>query len=128
MTDIYLNPTTGDIDLTNNTMRLTNNTQELTSQRVDIWLSMFRGEWFYNILSGIPYLANDNNREQLLGNTNKGIFDIAIRTGITTRQGIQRLDSYESILDPARRTLTVSFSATTQSGEIVNVQNIEIPV
>lgn len=128
MTDIYLDPVTSDIDLTNNVMRLTTSVEELTRQRVQIWLGIFKGEWFYNILAGIPYLANDNNPEQLLGVTDKNVFDLAIRTGITTRAGILDLTSYNSVLDRSLRTLTISFSATTETGDIITINDVTISV
>ena len=85
MTDIFLDPLTNDIDLVNNVMRLTANTEELSRQRVQIWLGIFKGEWFFNIVAGIPYLANDNNPVQLLGvGTNKDAFDREIKEGINS--------------------------------------------
>lgn len=128
MTDIYLDPVTNDIDLTNNVMRLTTTTEELTRQRTQIWLGMFKGEWFANVLAGIPYLANDNNPQQLLGTSNQRIFDLAIKTGITTRAGIVELNSYSSSLDKVTRILTIAFEATTETGEIVTVDDVTISV
>jgi hypothetical protein len=128
MTDIFLDPLTNDIQLTNNVMRLTANTEELSRQRVQIWLGIFKGEWFANITAGIPYLVNDNNPEQLLGVTSKATFDLFIKTGITTRSGIVDLLSYSSTLDNSTRTLTISFEASTETGEIVSVDNVTILV
>jgi hypothetical protein len=128
MTDIFLNPLTNDIDLVNNEMRLTTTVQELTRQRVQIWLGIFRGEWFANVLAGIPYLANDNNPVQLLGVTSKDTFDLAIKTGITTRSGIVELLSYSSTLDKASRQISISFEASTDTGEIVSINNITVAV
>lgn len=128
MTDIFIDPLTGDIDLTNNVMRLTVSIEELSRQRVQIWLNLFKGEWFANITAGIPYLANDNNPEQLLGTTTKDVFDLAIKTGITTRPGIVEIVSYTSSLDNPTRTLTINFEATTETGEIVRVTDITISV
>jgi hypothetical protein len=128
MTDIFLNPLTNDIDLVNNEMRLTTTVQELTRQRVQIWLGIFKGEWFANVLAGIPYLANDNNPVQLLGVTSKDTFDLAIKTGITTRSGIVELLSYSSTLDKASRQISISFEASTDTGEIVSINNITVAV
>jgi hypothetical protein len=128
MTDIFLNTDTNDIDLVNSVMRLTANTEELTRQRVQIWLGIFKGEWLFNIVAGIPYLANDNNPEQLLGvASNKDSFDRAIREGIITRAGIIDLTSYTSTLDNLTRTLTINFKATTEDGPIV-IEDVTITV
>lgn len=128
MTDIFLNKDTNDIELVNNQMRLTTSMQELSRQRVQIWLGLFKGEWFANIIAGIPYLKNPNNPEQLLGVTNKDTFDLAIKTGITTRSGIVELLSYSSTLDNATRVITISFEASTETGEIVSVTNVTVAV
>lgn len=127
-TDIYLSEATDDIDFVNNTMRLTNTIEELTRQKVQIHLATFKGEWFANILAGIPYLANNNNPEQLLGKADKRFFDVAIKTGILSRDGIVDLTSYESVLNKNTRGITVSFKATTESGDIVSIDNVEIGI
>jgi hypothetical protein len=107
-------------------MRLTDSSEELTRQRIQIWLALFKGEWFANILAGIPYLKNDNNTTQILGAVNKKIFDSVIREGIQTRKGVVTLLSYYSVLDTSSRTITVSFKASTVTGEIVNVEALPI--
>ncbi len=128
MTDIFIDPKTDDISLTNKVMRLTNTVEELTRQRVQIWLNIFRGEWFANVLAGIPYLRNDNNTIQLLGATSKETFDLFIREGITTRVGILRLASYTSVLDKESRFLSISFEAVTETGDLISVNNVIIEV
>ena len=128
MTDIFLNAKTNDIDLVNSVMRITANTEELSRQRVQIWLGIFKGEWLFNTVAGIPYLANDNNPEQLLGaGDNKDAFDRDIKEGIVTRQGIIELTSYTSTLDNSTRTLTINFGATTVDGPIV-IEDVTILV
>ena len=125
----FLLDSTGDINLNdNNSISLTSNIEESSKQQVLIWLSVFRGEWFANTLAGIPYLNNDSNSEQLMGTSNKSLFDVTIREGILTRENIQRLVSYESVFNRAQRTLTVSFSAITDSGEVVTVEDISVTV
>ena len=124
--DIYLDPLTGDIDLTNNTMRLTETIPESSRQQVLIDLSTFKGEWYANILAGIPYLVNDYNPVQLLGTADKVTFDIEIKGSILSRENIASLASYESIFNKQERTLTVSFEAITNTGEEVVVEGLQI--
>ena len=88
MVDIYIDPITNDIDLTNNTIRLTKSVEELTRQQVSITLNAFRGEWRFNIDFGVPYLANDNNQTQLLGaGDNTNLLDLAIKDAILSNEG-----------------------------------------
>lgn len=121
MIDIFLNSNTGDIDLTNNTMRLTNNIQESSRQQVLISLQTFQGEWIFNIDAGVPWIANENNPIQLLGVGSKEIADLAIKEDILGRENITRLQSYSSTLNRATGQMTVSFEAVTNSGEVVTV-------
>lgn len=124
--DFYLDPVTNDIDLTNKSMRLTNSIPESSRQQVLIDLLTFRGEWFANILAGVPYLANDNNPIQLMGQSEKTNFDIAIKGSILSRENITSLVAYESSFNRAERSLTVSFTAITNTGEEVVVEDLPI--
>jgi hypothetical protein len=126
--DIFLNLVTGDIDLTNKSMRLTSSIPESSRQQVQIDLSTFLGEWFANILAGIPYLANDNNPVQLLGQSETINFDIAIKGNILARENITEISVYESSFDRAERILTVSFTAITSTGEEIVVVNLPIGI
>ncbi len=119
MTDIYLDPTTGDIDLTNNTMRLTQTVEELTRQRLSITLQAYKGEWIFNILFGVPYLKNDNNPTQLLGKGTQGLLDVELKRVILNTEGVLSLDEYESSLNQTTREFFVAFKATTEEGPIV---------
>ena len=124
--DIYLNPTTDDIDLTNNRMSLTQTIEDLSRQKVLINLSTYRGELFYDIGAGIPYLKNDFNQRQLLTKGSKVALDVEIKQGILSREGILNLRKYNSILDGVTGVLTVSFEAQTKEGAIIEVSGIEI--
>lgn len=126
MSDIYMNQSTHDIELVNGVMRLTANNQELAAQRVSIRLSMFKGEWFANILEGIPYLRNDNNTTQILGKSTKEVVDIYLREGILSEPTIETLDIYTSTLDRSTGGLSVTFEAITTSGETLSVSDLPI--
>lgn len=127
--DIYIDPASGDLDLSSNkTLRLTNSIEESSRQQVAITLATYRGEWFANINYGVPYLKNDNNNEQLMGANRKALLDIAIKNGILTRENIVRLISYESELNNQTRLLTVSFRAETNTGEVISIDNTTVDI
>lgn len=112
--DILLDPITHDIDLVNGTtMVLCTQKKDLTRQRVEITLKTFLGEWFANILFGVPYF------QTIYGKNTKNAADIAIKTAIQNVEGIVELISYESSLDSTTRKLTVSFRALSEDGEII---------
>lgn len=125
--DIYLDPQTGDIALENNVMRLTQNIQESSRQQVAISLGTFKGEWLFNILAGIPWLANDNNPIQLLGKDgNKNLIDMFIKEDILNRENITEILSYSSEVNIASREMSVSFQCLTNFGEVITVDNLTV--
>jgi len=128
MVDIFLDPTTDDIELVNSSMRLTQTQQELSRQKVQTNLATFKGEVFWDIVAGIAYLANDNNPEQLLGKSDKRFLDNAIKDGILSRDGIVQLVSYTSTFDKNTREVTISFEAETLEGTIVAIDNIKVTI
>lgn len=123
MTDIYIDPTTGDIALNNNTMRLTANNAELTRQRIQITLLTYRGEWFYNVSDGIPYLENKNNPIQLIGKANKADYDSYIKSSILDKPFVKSIDRYYSVLDPYQSKLNfeIEISASDNTGVVGTV-------
>jgi len=126
--DIYINPLTHDIDLTNKSMRLTNSIPESSRQQVDINLKTFKGEWFANILAGIPYLANDTNPIQLLGVTDKAFFDTIIKSNILARENVKEIKDYTSVLDKNKREIVIDFVAVTLTDEEIAFVNIPIVI
>ena len=108
-------------------MRLTETVEENTRQRVAITLGAFRGEWFKNILYGVPYIENDNNPINILGKADKDLFDSQIKQAILSREGVSGLISYSSTVDKINRTVSVSFVAKTDTGSLITFNdNIQI--
>ena len=129
LVDLYIDPSTGDIYLTNNQMRLTANIEECVRQKVAITLRTFKGEWVFNIDQGVPYLENENNKIQLLGKTSKSFFDTTVKTAIEGVEGIVQILSYSSAVTQPEGLISISFKATTESGEILApTQPIEIQI
>jgi hypothetical protein len=107
MVDLYINPQTGDLDFSGKRLRLTANNAELTRQRVVTSLRTFRGEWFYNILEGIPYLENPDNPIQLIGKASKGDFDAYIKQSILAKPFVKNIKKYSSSLNPITSSLNI---------------------
>lgn len=119
--DIYLDPVTNDIDLTNNKMRLTRNIEESSRQQVQIVLSCNTGEWFADISFGVPYLENENNSTVLLGKVDKNFLDSFIKDAILSRENIVSIDSYASSLNNSSGLFTVTGTATTTTGTVIPI-------
>lgn len=118
MSDFKLDLLTNDLDIVNGDILLTANTGELAAQKVSINLKTFKGEWVYNVLAGIPYLERDGQPIKLLGGKSKFFLDQAIKEGILSRDGVIRLESYESVLDKVTGVVSIEFTAITEEGEI----------
>jgi hypothetical protein len=116
----------GDIDLTNNTMTLTKTIEQSSYQQVLITLRTFKGEWFANVGFGIPYLKNNNNNIQILGEETQRFADTMLKAGVRSNENIRDIENYESVFDKARGSLNVSFTAITNTGDRLVFNNVSI--
>lgn len=89
-------------------------------QAVRIRLALFRGEWFLNLDSGIPYLARDgvDESEALLGE----VFDerralTVFRAAILDTPGVVAVNDLTAVFDSATREMTITWSAKTVFGD-----------
>lgn len=115
----YRLDSTGDLDLSSLALRGFDRKEDALRQRLEIRLGRFQGEWHLNILSGVPYLSapfTDKN--------NKLAVDNFMKNYIIDTNGVLSLDRYSS--DIKQRNLTVTFTVTGESGEIVSFTNLEI--
>lgn len=113
MTDIALDPATGDLDLTGGGLNLVRGAEEV-AQELRIRFLFFKGEWFLNPEEGIPY------HDEILGQkVSQQVVDSIFRKVITTCPGVQSLDSFESSLDQETRVLTLNFVCTADNGESI---------
>jgi len=118
--DIFINASTGDIDLSNNTMRLTDTIEELSRQRLNITLKTYKGEWVFDINQGVPWLENSNNSIQLLSKAGDGLIDFYVTNAILGKEEVISLLSYERTFNESDRSLSIDFTANTLGGEITS--------
>lgn len=119
-TDIVLESSTHDIRITNKDIQLFTTIEDLTVQKVKINLLNFRGEWFRDITTGIPYL------QEILGvRNNKDVADTLIKNAILNTDNITSIISYSSSINEDRK-LLVLFSAMTNSGTIIDNISVEV--
>ena len=107
-----------DLAIIANNFALTQNNSDIEiEQRLRQNLQTFLGEWFLDILIGIPYL-------QLV--YVKGVAAIliesAFKDAITNTQGVEALTSFDPIdLNLSTREITVSFSVRTINNAVLEV-------
>lgn len=125
MADILLDALTNDLALDNGDLTLTSSVGELARQKVSINLNTFMGEWVYNVLAGIPYLRREGQPVKLLGASSKEFLDRYIIEGITTRDGVDSLETYDSSFDKVTGVVSINFVAIVE-GDTVEVNDLQL--
>lgn len=89
------------------------------AQSVLTRLRLWQGEWFLDVTVGTPWL------QQILG-TGKGkaLRDLAIQTRVLQTVGVTGINTYESIIDPVTRKMSVKMMITTIYGN--SLEPIEV--
>jgi hypothetical protein len=93
--------------------RFTQSRIEYLAQKVRHAISIFQGEWFFNQNIGIPYIPDENTENKL----HRRLIESRLHETIVGVDGIARLVTFSTALDKASRTLTVNFTAQTDTGE-----------
>lgn len=89
------------------------NTPEAVGQLVKTRMQLFTGEWFLNLLEGLPY------NPEVLGMGTGPTYDAAIRQHIRETQGVLNISEYNSLLDRSTRHLTATAKINTIYGSTV---------
>lgn len=118
MLDLYLDPTTGDISFENGDIVKVPTKQELCRQQVAIALKAFRGEWFRDIAFGVPYLENENNPVQILGNKDVNIVNAEIRRVILNEPTVLSISKYEVTHDNESGGFQIDVEVISEEGPV----------
>ena len=108
---------TGDIAIASDgTQRWTASLAEEVAQRLESKYGLWLGEWFLDIREGVPYY-----RDILVRNPNMTVVRSVLRKVATDDPGVDDVPVFEVALDSRTRQLSVSFSATLISGEVITL-------
>lgn len=118
MTDIYLDPTSGDVSIVDGLLRLTESVDEETRQRLAITLGTFRGEWFLDISIGLPYF------QMVLKGNGKDFADAVIKQAINNDEGIVSVIDYTS--NVVNGSYFASFTASTTDNQTISIINQQL--
>lgn len=124
----YLLGENDDISIVNGVVQFTDTIEQSSRQQVLISISTYRGEWEFNILAGIPYTKNANNKISILGKSSRALVDSYIKEDILARENIIQILSYESTLDKETRGLRITFEVETESGSTIVVGTENSPL
>jgi hypothetical protein len=118
MSDIALNYSgqTGDLDLTGHRLNLITGTAAI-EQTVRLRCRYFEGSWFLDERQGLPFL-----RSILIKAPDLQLVESLFRVAVRTTPGISTVNTMELTIDTATRTLSVSFTATMDTGEVLVFQ------
>jgi hypothetical protein len=81
-------------------------------------LKLLQGEWFVNILSGVPYATF------VLGKGTKPYYDQVIKSVILLTAGVTQINSYSSVL--AHRSLSINAVVSTIYGPITIITPLSV--
>ena len=115
ITDIKLDKDKHDLSIEGDNLILFSLGEESIAQRLKIGLSTAAGEWFLDVTKGLPL-----TKQAFSQKGSQTVLDAYIRRYITEFEGIQELLTYSSRTDRATRTAIISFTARTDSGEILS--------
>jgi hypothetical protein len=116
MSDIKLDYVgqTGDLDTTGHRLNLTTGVDAI-EQNLRIRLRFVYESWFLDRRLGIPYWDT-----VLIKNPNMLLVTNIFRTAIDETTGIAGVDRLDADLDRSTRQLSISFSARTDTGEVID--------
>lgn len=112
MIDMALDPKTGDLLLVEASAQLVREVDQI-AQNLAIRLRFIQGEWYLNILAGVPYYQYFFIKEP-----NQIQVESFLKDEIVNTRGVEEITAFSSDYDAQKRTFGVQFSAKTISGEI----------
>lgn len=111
--DMFLDRDSHDVIFVNGSCPTTQDFRDVVAQRLKITLYTFLGEWFLNTAIGVPYY------EQIFGKVrSKGAIDIIFQNIIQDDEGVLEILSFESELDSASRSYSMTFSVRTTDNSV----------
>jgi hypothetical protein len=112
MSDIALDPNTGDMLITNGSLTLVDGVDAIT-QLLSQRLKMFFGEWFLDLSLGVPYFEQVFKK-----NFDPVVVDTIFKDVILSTPGILRLQTFSLLYDTTQRSLSLKFQAVSTEGVV----------
>lgn len=119
MSDLRINETTGDLDLTAGDLSLTEGSDTI-DQHIRANLRSFRGEWFLNLDDGVPYYQDVLKKIQ-----SPAVIDAIFKEAILKTTGVIELTEFQINYDTVTRKLLLDFSVDTTEG-VLNFEGLEV--
>lgn len=112
MIDIALDPKTGDLVFEDFNLALVESVDQI-AQNLAIRLRFIQGEWYLNILAGIPYY-----QYFFIKNPNQIQVETFLKDEISNTIGVEEITNFSSNFDGVNRLFTVNFGCKTINGNL----------
>ena len=114
MADLRIDPQTGDLDITGDTLVVTKEGTESIAQRLRIRLRFFYREWILDRSKGTKWFEI-----VMVKGVKKFLADAEVRRIVLETPEVRTIEDWESSINGATRTYDVRFSVRTTRGEIL---------
>lgn len=111
MSDLLLSEATGDLDLTNDELSIVDGVDAI-AQHLKLRFQFAKGEWFLDQRIGVPYFESI-----LLKNPDLVAVRAIFRQVITETPGIDSILDFDMTIGTSTRTLSLTFTVLTDTGE-----------
>lgn len=111
--DLGLDPTTGDLDISGNTLHLVDG-DDAIRQQLAIRYQFFKGEWQNDLRVGFPYFES-----VLVKNPDTNVIRGMYRQATVTTPGLDSIENLTLAINPATRVLSVSVRARKLNGAVL---------
>lgn len=118
--DFKLNASTGDLDLSGNTMNIVEKNNESLQQRLLMRFSIWEGNWEYDLDLGFPYRAYIGNK------VTKAIIDAKIKQVTRLEDDVIAIENFSSTLNNKSRSYSAFFEVVTSESLIVPLAFVSI--
>ena len=112
MIDFALDPKSGDLIFEDFNFRLVGGLDQI-AQNLAIRLRFIQGEWFLNILAGVPYY-----QYFFIKNPNQIQVETFLKNEIANTRGVTNITSFSSNFDGKNRKFSVDFACKTIEGNL----------
>lgn len=116
MKDLMLIETNNNLKVQDRDLTFTDDTSKYVAQKLRIRLSFFLGEWYLNVLKGIPYYE-----EILIKNPNLNYIEDLLKSEIVVLDEVEQLLNFNLVYEGTTRTLSVEFTAQLIDGSTVSI-------
>lgn len=113
--DLFLDPITGDLDISGQELKLTVTNLTSLRQRLYLRFAIWGGSWYFDEAFGFPY------RTFISKKTIKAVLDGRIKSEVRQEVDVINITDFTSTMDIINRSYQCYFTVVTEEGEELNL-------